>query len=40
MHELIRESELFVVEAGSHTAPIERPAQVIEKIAAFLRKRT
>jgi pimeloyl-ACP methyl ester carboxylesterase len=39
MHQLIRESELFVVAAGSHTAPIERPAEVTEKIAAFLRKK-
>jgi pimeloyl-ACP methyl ester carboxylesterase len=39
MHQLIRDSELFVVEGGSHTAPIERPAQVTEKIAGFLRKR-
>jgi pimeloyl-ACP methyl ester carboxylesterase len=39
MHTLIRDSELFVVEGGSHTAPIERPAQVTERIAAFLRKK-
>jgi len=39
MHQLIRDSELFVVEGGSHTAPIERPAQVTEKIAGFLRKK-
>jgi pimeloyl-ACP methyl ester carboxylesterase len=39
MHTLIRESELYVVEQGSHTAPIERPAEVTEKIASFLRKK-
>jgi pimeloyl-ACP methyl ester carboxylesterase len=39
MHQLIRDSELFVVQAGSHTAPIERPAEVTERIAAFLRKK-
>jgi pimeloyl-ACP methyl ester carboxylesterase len=38
MHRLIRDSELFVVEGGSHTAPIERPAEVTERIAEFLRK--
>jgi pimeloyl-ACP methyl ester carboxylesterase len=38
MHRVIRDSELFVVEAGSHTAPIERPAEVTERIASFLRK--
>ena len=39
MHELIRDSELFVVEGGSHTAPIERPDDVTQRIADFLRKR-
>jgi pimeloyl-ACP methyl ester carboxylesterase len=39
MHQLIRDSELFVVKEGSHTAPIERPAEVTERIAAFLRKK-
>jgi pimeloyl-ACP methyl ester carboxylesterase len=38
MHQLIRASELFVVKDGSHTAPIERPAEVTEKIARFVRK--
>ena len=38
MHRRIRDSELFVVEGGSHTAPIERPAEVTERIASFLRK--
>jgi pimeloyl-ACP methyl ester carboxylesterase len=38
MHALIRDSELFVVEGGSHTAPIERPAEVTGRIAEFLRK--
>ncbi|MDB4965682.1 MAG: alpha/beta hydrolase fold protein [Myxococcales bacterium] len=39
MHKLIRDSELHVVAGGSHTAPIERPAEVTAKIADFLRKR-
>lgn len=39
MHRLIRGSELMVVHNGSHTAPIERPAEVTERIADFLRKR-
>lgn len=40
MHERIRDSELFVVAGGSHTAPIERPAEVTSRIADFLRTRT
>jgi pimeloyl-ACP methyl ester carboxylesterase len=39
MHRLIRGSELHVVAGGSHTAPIERPAEVNERVAAFLRTR-
>ncbi len=39
MHTLIRDSELHVVQNGSHTAPIERPAEVTERIADFLRKK-
>jgi pimeloyl-ACP methyl ester carboxylesterase len=39
MHQLIRDSELHVVQGGSHTAPIERPAEVTERIANFLRKK-
>jgi pimeloyl-ACP methyl ester carboxylesterase len=39
MHRLIRHSELHVVQGGSHTAPIERPAEVTERIADFLRKK-
>jgi len=39
MHRLIRDSELHVVAGGSHTAPIERPAEVNERIADFLRKK-
>jgi pimeloyl-ACP methyl ester carboxylesterase len=39
MHRLIRDSELHVVQGGSHTAPIERPAEVTERIANFLRKK-
>src|SRR5262249_1083443 len=38
MHQMIRDSELFVVPDGSHTAPIERPAEVTQRIAEFLRK--
>jgi pimeloyl-ACP methyl ester carboxylesterase len=38
MHRLIRNSELFVVADGSHTAPIERPGEVTTRIADFLRK--
>jgi len=39
MHRLIPGSELFVVEGGSHTAPIERPAEVTRRIADFLNQR-
>lgn len=39
MHRLIAGSELMVVHNGSHTAPIERPAEVTGRIADFLRKR-
>jgi pimeloyl-ACP methyl ester carboxylesterase len=39
MHDLIARSELFVVQDGSHTAPIERPGEVTSRIADFLRKR-
>jgi pimeloyl-ACP methyl ester carboxylesterase len=39
MHELIAQSELFVVSGGSHTAPIERPGEVTARIADFLRKK-
>jgi pimeloyl-ACP methyl ester carboxylesterase len=39
MHRLIQDSELHVVAGGSHTAPIERPAEVTERIADFLRKK-
>ncbi len=31
--------ELHVVRAGTHTAPIERPAEITEAIADFLRRR-
>jgi pimeloyl-ACP methyl ester carboxylesterase len=39
MHKLVPSSELFVVEGGSHTAPIERPAEVTGRISEFLRDR-
>jgi pimeloyl-ACP methyl ester carboxylesterase len=39
MHELIPGSELHVVSDGSHTAPIERPAEVLAVIASFLQRR-
>ncbi|MSP59935.1 MAG: alpha/beta hydrolase [Myxococcales bacterium] len=37
MHRLIPGSELMVVKDGSHTTPIEKPGEVCEAIAAFLR---
>jgi len=40
MHHRIRRSELLVVEGGSHTTPIERPAEVSSRVAAFIRLRT
>lgn len=39
MQRLIPGAELHVVEEGSHTAPIERPAEVTEVIEDFLRRR-
>jgi pimeloyl-ACP methyl ester carboxylesterase len=36
MHRCIRGSELHVVRDGSHTAPIERPAEVTARVEAFL----
>ena len=40
MHARIRGSELnLMVESGSHTAPIERPTEVNERVLAFLRAR-
>lgn len=39
MHQLIPGAELHVVEQGSHTAPIERPAEVTSVIEDFLRRR-
>ncbi len=39
MHQLIRGSELFVVESGSHTAPIERPDEVNARVIEFLAAR-
>lgn len=36
MHERIASSELYVVEDGSHTAPLERPVEVTGKIVDFL----
>ena len=39
MHQLIPGSELHVVKGGTHTAPIERPAEVTEIIADFLQRR-
>jgi pimeloyl-ACP methyl ester carboxylesterase len=38
MHRLIAGSELHVVQNGSHTAPIEKPAEVTERVANFLRQ--
>jgi pimeloyl-ACP methyl ester carboxylesterase len=39
MQQLISGSELLVVEGGSHTAPIERPQQVNDRVAQFLAER-
>lgn len=39
MHALVHGSELFVVEDGSHTAPIERPADVTRRVVDFLQRR-
>lgn len=39
MQREIPDAELHVVEQGTHTAPIERPAEVTEVIADFLRRR-
>lgn len=39
MHRQIPGSELHVVEQGTHTAPIERPAEVSQVISDFLRRR-
>jgi pimeloyl-ACP methyl ester carboxylesterase len=38
MHRRIRNSQLFVVAGGSHTAPIERPAEVTTRVTEFLRQ--
>ena len=38
MHKRIKKSELFVVEEGSHTAPIERSLEVTSRVDAFLLK--
>ena len=37
MHRLIAGSQLLVVKDGSHTTPIEKPAEVNEAVAMFLR---
>jgi pimeloyl-ACP methyl ester carboxylesterase len=39
MQREVPQAELHVVEQGTHTAPIERPAEVTEVIADFLRRR-
>jgi len=39
MGQLIVDSELHVVEEGTHTAPIERPAEVAEVVLEFLQRR-
>ncbi len=38
MHQLIPGSEMLVVEDGSHTTPIEKPGEVTDAVAAFVRK--
>jgi pimeloyl-ACP methyl ester carboxylesterase len=35
----IRGSELTMIEGGSHTAPIERPVEITERVMSFLRDR-
>ncbi len=39
MHSSIPDSELFMVENGTHTAPIERPDEVNRAVLDFLRRR-
>lgn len=39
MNRLIPQSELHVVEAGSHTAPIEKPSEVNQRVLRFLADR-
>lgn len=39
MQEKIAGSELHIVEAGTHTAPIERPAEVTQVVQRFLERR-
>jgi pimeloyl-ACP methyl ester carboxylesterase len=38
MHRRIRGSQLHMVAGGSHTAPIERPAEVCARVADFLKR--
>ncbi len=38
MHRLIPGAELHVVAGGSHTAPLERPQEITERVHAFLRR--
>jgi pimeloyl-ACP methyl ester carboxylesterase len=37
--QLIVDSELHVVEEGTHTAPIERPSEVSQVVQSFLERR-
>ncbi len=39
MHRRIPDSELYVIRDGSHSAPIERPVEVTQTIAEFIRRR-
>jgi len=39
MRDKIPSSELYVVEEGTHTAPIERPAEVTQVVEKFLSER-
>lgn len=39
MAQVIPAAELHIVESGTHTAPIERPAEVAATIGSFLRRR-
>ena len=40
MHRLVPDSSLYIVHGGSHTAPIERPEEVTDAIASFVRAKT
>ena len=39
MHDRIANSELMIVENGTHPSPIERPMEVTQAIVEFLARR-